>query len=115
MAINKKLDVYSVEKAGIICETVFDSKIVSVDFINEDLIALGHEDGKMRIYNISDNIEVLEIVAHDIRVKCLQCRDKFIITASSSGEIKLWKLIKEKLKLLSCVTCDARITCMTLT
>ncbi|KAK0162997.1 hypothetical protein PV327_006714 [Microctonus hyperodae] len=114
MAVNNKLDVYSVETAGICCEVSFDSKIVCVCFINDDLIAIGHEDGRIRIYNVMEKNMVFEVIGHEKRVKCLQYKDKFLVTASSSGEIKLWKFIKQKLKFLTSATCEARITCMTL-
>ncbi|XP_063976354.1 p21-activated protein kinase-interacting protein 1-like [Diachasmimorpha longicaudata] len=117
IACNTKLDVYSVETAGISAEENFPSKIVSVDFLNQEnneLVVLGHEDGKLRIYNIEDKSLVLETDAHETRIKCIQCRDNYIVSASSSGELKLWKFVKGNLKKLGSANCDARITCMTI-
>ncbi|CAD6228224.1 GSCOCG00006414001-RA-CDS [Cotesia congregata] len=115
MAANNQLDVYSRSTAGICAEVTFDVKIVCVEFINDNVIVIGHENGTLRIYDIEEQSELLQTVGHDSRVKCLKHKGKFIVSASSSGEVKVWKYVKQKLKMLTKATCDARITCMTLT
>lgn len=113
---NNRLDIYSVETAGVCFEGVFDSKIISAQFLhdNNDIVVLGHEDGNMRIYHITEEEEIFIVKGHEARVKCLECRGDKIISASSTGEIKLWKFINGKLKQLACANADTRITCMTL-
>ncbi|XP_043284150.1 p21-activated protein kinase-interacting protein 1-like [Venturia canescens] len=114
LASNCKLDVYSVETAGLCAEMSFVSKVACVEFINENLLAIGHEDGQVRVYDMTAGSSTIELKAHDARVKCLAFRNKFLVSASSSGEIKLWRCGKKKLSILSLASCDARITCMSL-
>lgn len=114
LAANLKIDVYSVETAGIINEIQFDSKVVCVEFLRDDLIAIGHEDGKVRFYDLERSLEILERAAHDVRVKCIAHEDCFLVTASSSGEVKLWKFTKKRLNLIASANCGARITCLVL-
>lgn len=113
---NNRLDVYSVETAGLIFEGIFDNKIVSAQFLNDsdDIVVIGHEDGHVRLYNINDKNELFVIKGHEARVKCVECKNDQIVTASSTGEIKLWKFINGRLKQLANANADSRITCMTL-
>ncbi|XP_034947045.1 p21-activated protein kinase-interacting protein 1-like [Chelonus insularis] len=114
LATNSQVDVYTVKTAGICLQTQFRSKIVCIDFMSDDLIVVGHEDGMITVYNITKKSTIFEVTGHDARVKCISHHNKYVISASSSGEIKLWKYVKCKLKFLTSATCDARITCMTI-
>ncbi|XP_008543125.1 p21-activated protein kinase-interacting protein 1-like [Microplitis demolitor] len=114
MAANNQLDAYTVENAGLCAEITLDSKIVCVEFISDNVIVIGQENGTLKIWDIEQVTELLSTIGHDARVKCLGHRGKYIVSASSSGEVKLWKYVKQKLKFLTKATCDARITCMTL-
>lgn len=114
MAVNQKIDVYSVELAGIDTEIEFDSKIVCVEFLQDDLIAVGLENGQIKFYDLEKSVQTVEAIAHDIRVKCMAFKKDLLVTACSSGEIKLWKYSKHKLNMIKKVNCGARITCLSL-
>ncbi|XP_024936959.1 p21-activated protein kinase-interacting protein 1-like [Cephus cinctus] len=111
---NFRIDVYSVTTAGIVNELKFDSKVVCVEFLEDGIIAIGHEDGKIRFYDIDESAEILVKDAHDARVKCIAREGHFLVTGSSSGEIKFWKFTKKKLVFLQKANCGARITCFAL-
>lgn len=112
LAVNNKIDVYSVKIAGIKNEVELESKVSCVEFLEDDLIAVGLEDGKVLFYDLSSDKITLELVAHDTRVKCMAKQDNYLVTASSSGEIKLFNFSKTEMTLLNKVSCDARITCL---
>ncbi|XP_043506314.1 p21-activated protein kinase-interacting protein 1-like [Frieseomelitta varia] len=112
LAVMQTIDVYSVKLAGIEREIKFDSKIVCVEFLNNDLIAVGLENGQIKFYDLKKSVYTVEAVAHDNRVKCIAIKDKFLVTTSSSGEIKLWRYKKNKLDMLQKVNCGLRITCL---
>lgn len=114
LAVNQKIDVYSVELAGIDNEIKFDAKIVCIEFLSDNLIAVGLENGQIKFYDLDKSVQTMEAVAHDIRVKCMAFRKDLLVTASSSGEIKLWRYSRNKLQLLQSVNCGARITCLSL-
>ena len=114
IASNNKVDVYSVQTAGIDEEIPVNTKIICVEFLNDSLIALGYENGNLSIYDLEKKLSILEVKAHDARLKCMQHFDDLLVTASSSGEIKLWRFTKDSLIELNRVTCSSRIVCLTL-
>ncbi|XP_076657491.1 p21-activated protein kinase-interacting protein 1-like [Halictus rubicundus] len=114
LAVNQRIDIYSVELAGIDSEIKLDAKIVCVEFLKDNLIAVGLENGQIRFYDLEKSEQTVEAVAHDIRVKCMSFVDDLLVTASSSGEIKLWRYSKNSLDMLQSINCGARITCLTL-
>nr|XP_034184392.1 p21-activated protein kinase-interacting protein 1-like [Osmia lignaria] len=114
LAVNQRIDVYSVELAGIDSEIKFDAKIICVEFLRDDLIAVGLENGQIKFYDLEKSVQTLKALAHDSRVKCMAFMDDLLVTASSSGEIKLWRYSKHKLHMLKNVNCGARITCLSL-
>ncbi|KAK2581980.1 hypothetical protein KPH14_002419 [Odynerus spinipes] len=114
LAVNQRLDIYSVELAGIDDEVQYDSKIVCVEFLRDDLIAVGLENGQIKFYDLEKSAHTLNTLAHDIRVKCMAYKDDLLVTASSSGEIKLWRFTKHKIDMLQSINCGARITCLVL-
>nr|XP_033332708.1 p21-activated protein kinase-interacting protein 1-like [Megalopta genalis] len=114
LAVNQRIDIYSVESAGIDNEIMLDAKIVCVEFLKDDLIAVGLENGQIKFYDLKKSKQTVEVVAHDIRVKCISFVGDLLVTASSSGEIKLWRYSKNSLDMLQSVNCGARITCLTL-
>lgn len=114
LAVNQRLDIYSVELAGIDDEVEFDSKIVCVEFLRDDLIAVGLENGHIKFYDLEKSAHTIDTLAHDIRVKCMVHKDDLLVTGSSSGEIKLWRFTKHEIDMLQSVNCGARITCLAL-
>lgn len=115
LAVNRNIYVYSVETAGIEKEFTFNSKVICVEFLNNTLIAIGHENGEITFYNLEIvDPHVINIKAHDLRVKCIAHMSNLLVSASSSGEIKLWRYNSSSMKLLQTVNCGARITCLSL-
>lgn len=114
LATNCRVNVYSVEVAGLCAEMSFDSKVVCAEYIEDNLLAIGHEDGQVRVYDVAAGLSTMDVKAHDARVKCLAYRNNYLVSGSSTGEIKLWRHGKKKLNILTSASCDARITCMSL-
>ena len=82
--------------------------------MNDDLIAAGLENGQIKFYDLEKSVEIVEVVAHVNRVKCMAFKDNLLITASSNGEIKLWRYRRRRLDMLQKVNCGVRITCLSL-
>lgn len=115
LAINGNIYVYSVESAGIDRELTFDSKVICVEFLKDSLIAIGFENGEITFCDLRTSMHTMNTKAHNMRVKCIAHMNDFLVSASSSGEIKLWKYNKHSLDMLQTVNCGARITCLCLT
>ncbi|XP_015173845.1 PREDICTED: p21-activated protein kinase-interacting protein 1-like [Polistes dominula] len=114
LAANQQIDIFSVQLAGIDQEVQLDSKVVCVEFLKDDLIAVGLENGHIKFYDLEKLAYTLNILAHDIRIKCMAYKDDLLVTASSNGEIKLWRFTRNKVDMLQSINCGARITCLTL-
>jgi len=114
LGINRKLYLYSVESAGIEKEIELNSKVICAEFLKDNLIAVGLENGQIKFYDLKTQAETIDTMAHDMRVKCIAHMNNLLVSASSSGEIKLWKYNKRGLNMLQSVNCGARITCLSL-
>lgn len=115
LAANRNVYVYSVETAGIEKEFTFDSKVTCVEFLKNTLIAIGHENGTITFYDLAlADPHVTSTKAHDMRVKCIAHMCDLLVSASTSGEIKLWRYDGSSMRALQTVNCGARITCLSL-
>ncbi|XP_025988505.1 p21-activated protein kinase-interacting protein 1-like isoform X2 [Solenopsis invicta] len=112
LAADGNIYVYSVETAGIEKELTFDSNVVCVEFLKDNLIAVGFENGDIKFCNLKTSLHTINTKAHSMRVKCLAHMNDLLVSASSSGEIKLWRYNKHSLDMLQIVNCGARITCL---
>lgn len=114
VAANRTLLLYSVRSATVERELLYESKVVCAEFLGEDFIVSGHEDGKVRTSGWNGS-KVSEMSAHEARVKCMAAHeDGFLVSASSCGQMKLWRIAGTKLKLLNSGNCGARISCLSL-
>jgi len=114
LAVNGSIYIYSVESAGIDRELTFDSKVICVEFLKDDLIAVGFENGDIKFCDLKTSLHTMNTKAHSMRVKCIAHMNDLLVSASSSGEIKLWRYNKYSLDMLQTVNCGARITCLSL-
>lgn len=114
LAINVNIYVYSVETASIDKELTFDSKVICVEFLKDTLITIGFENGEIKFCDLRTSVHTMNTKAHSMRVKCIAHMNDLLVSASSSGEIKLWKYNKHSLDMLQTVNCGARITCLSL-
>ncbi|XP_024872846.1 p21-activated protein kinase-interacting protein 1-like [Temnothorax curvispinosus] len=114
LAVNGNIYIYSVESAGIDRELTFDSKVICVEFLKDDLIAVGFENGDIKFCDLKTSLHTMNTKAHSMRVKCIAHMNDLLVSASSSGEIKLWRYNKHSLDMLQTVNCGARITCLSL-
>jgi len=114
LTVSGNIYIYSVETAGIDRELTFDSKVICVEFLKDDLIAVGFENGDIKFCDLKTSLHTMNTKAHSMRVKCIAYMDDLLVSASSSGEIKLWRYNKHNLDMLQTVNCGARITCLSL-
>ncbi|KAG5320138.1 PK1IP protein, partial [Pseudoatta argentina] len=114
IAVDGSIYIYSVESAGIDKELTFDSKVICVEFLKDDLIATGFENGDIKFCDLRTSLHTMNTKAHSMRVKCIAHMNDLLVSASSSGEIKLWRYNRHSLDMLQTVNCGARITCLSL-
>ncbi|XP_018569207.1 p21-activated protein kinase-interacting protein 1-like [Anoplophora glabripennis] len=105
----KYTEIWSIETGGILKVIEHDEKICSCIWVSEYQIIVGYEDGQIALIEINECTKNLQ-KAHDSRVKTLTKYSKWIVSASSNGEIKVWNM---ELKELSKYNTGCRITCLT--
>ncbi|KAF7277022.1 hypothetical protein GWI33_009525 [Rhynchophorus ferrugineus] len=106
----KYTEIWSIKVGGVLTVIKHEEKVTCSSWIDNDTICVGYEDGKLAIWEIEDQKQKVFQQAHSGRVKAVQYYQGYIITASSSGQIKVWTT---KLKEISSVETDCRITCLT--
>ncbi|XP_066539556.1 p21-activated protein kinase-interacting protein 1-like isoform X2 [Hoplias malabaricus] len=119
VAVHDKLDVYSLESASVTGTLTFRSRVSSVSFLKNTLLAVAGDDESVRVYDLDSEKCVCEFKAHENRVKAVQSftadEECVLVTASNDGFIKLWKLsmeTPEEVRLLGQVNTTARLTCL---
>ncbi|XP_013171963.1 PREDICTED: p21-activated protein kinase-interacting protein 1-like [Papilio xuthus] len=107
------LDVWTISKAGIEKRISCNSKPTSVQWINDERIFVGLENGNIITLNVADS-KALTYQGHKQRVKCLYYENNILYSASSSGEMKAWTVKDEKLQEICTNNASCRVTCITL-
>ncbi|XP_071443123.1 p21-activated protein kinase-interacting protein 1-like [Hetaerina americana] len=122
-----KIDVYDLNIAGIVYTVdLGDHRVVCTSFISDEVMAVGTEAGVIEFHSVDLKKKVVEWKAYeeDERVRCissvgLQTEKKLLmVTSSSTGLIKLWKLKQGRLdaepKCIGEVNASCRTTCLTI-
>lgn len=107
------VDIWTISKAGVEKRITCNSKPTSVQWIGDERIIVGLENGNIITLTISDT-EAQTYAAHRQRVKCLYFDSNTLYSASSSGELKVWSMADSKLKEICSNNAGCRVTCMTL-
>lgn len=111
------VEVWSTEKAEVISTKKCESEPTSICWITDTDILVGMENGKLLFYNWEDENEeatMCEIYDNN-RVKAMKYHDGFLTTASSSGELNLWKVIvdeKVEIEMICGIDVGCRLTCL---
>lgn len=117
---NNVADVYKLETASVIGYITTEKRISSIQFITDGIVALAGEEEVVRLYDCNSFESLCEFKAHEKRVKSIYSFElegsKILVSASTDGFIKMWKLeldkIQEPPSLLCEVDTSARLTCL---
>ncbi|CAG5025284.1 unnamed protein product [Parnassius apollo] len=107
------IDVWTISKAGVEKRISCNSKPTSVQWVNDDRIYVGLENGNIIALNVTD-AQALTYQGHKQRVKCLHYENNTLYSASSSGELKSWLVKDEKLQEICFNNASCRVTCISL-
>ncbi|KAM3966119.1 p21-activated protein kinase-interacting protein 1-like [Aphomia sociella] len=107
------VDVWTISKAGVEKHITCNSKPTSVQWITDDRLYVGLENGNIIALNVSDT-QALTYQAHKQRVKCLHYENERLYSASSAGELKVWSECDSKLSEICSNNAGCRLTCITL-
>lgn len=107
----KCTEVWSIDTGGVLKIIEHSSKVCSCLWYNDKEIIVGYENGQIARVNIETDSKNFHD-AHDTRIKALSKYKKWIVSASSSGEIKVWNKHFEQQAIANA---SCRVTCMLIT
>nr|XP_040138084.1 p21-activated protein kinase-interacting protein 1 isoform X2 [Ictidomys tridecemlineatus] len=119
VVILNKIDVYQLDTASISGTITNEKRISSVTFLSDSVLAVAGDEEVVRFFDCDSLACLCEFKAHENRVKDIFSfqipEHHVLVTASSDGFIKMWKLKQEKNdppSLLCGVNTNARLTCL---
>ncbi|XP_032717447.1 p21-activated protein kinase-interacting protein 1 [Lontra canadensis] len=119
VVILNKIDVYQLDTASVSGTITNEKRISSVTFLSESVLAVAGDEEVIRFFDCDSLMCLCEFKAHKNRVKDMFSFEvpehHVIVTASSDGFIKMWKLKQDKKvppSLLCEVKTNARLTCL---
>ncbi|XP_004403770.1 PREDICTED: p21-activated protein kinase-interacting protein 1 [Odobenus rosmarus divergens] len=119
VVILNKIDVYQLDTASVSGTITNEKRISSVTFLSESVFAVAGDEEVVRFFDCDSLICLCEFKAHENRIKDMLSFEvpehHVVITASSDGFIKVWKLKQDKKvppSLLCEVKTNARLTCL---
>ncbi|XP_040316228.1 p21-activated protein kinase-interacting protein 1 [Herpailurus yagouaroundi] len=114
-----KIDIYQLDTASISGTITNEKRISSVTFLSESVLAVAGDEEVVRFFDCDSLMCLCEFKAHDNRIKDMFSFEipehHVIVTASSDGFVKMWKLKQNKIvppSLLCEVKTNARLTCL---
>ncbi|CAG9770642.1 unnamed protein product [Ceutorhynchus assimilis] len=107
----KFTEIWSIEVGGVLDVIEHDEKVTCCVWLDNETLFVGYEDGNLGTINLESKKKKIKL-GHDGRVKAVQVFEGFIVTASSTGELKVWS---RKLKEICKISTGCRITCLIIT
>lgn len=104
----KYTEVWSIESGGVLQHIQHEERVTSCIWLTESVLLVGHETGEITVKNVEDDSQFV-FKAHESRVKAICLYQNWIITVSSSGQIKIWNKDFEE---ISKIDSGCRLTCL---
>nr|XP_023028681.1 p21-activated protein kinase-interacting protein 1-like [Leptinotarsa decemlineata] len=104
----KYTEIWSIEVGGVLKSIEHPDKVVSCIWYSDKEILVGYDNGEIALIEI-DTLKKDVRKAHDTRVKAICQHLSWLVTASSSGEIKVWN--RDFDELAKCNS-NCRINCL---
>ncbi|XP_055645140.1 p21-activated protein kinase-interacting protein 1-like [Toxorhynchites rutilus septentrionalis] len=108
------IDVISLETTKSVRTVQCPCRPVTFCWISETEIAVGLDDGHLLMFNVNEEGEPEKIKAYETRLKAMQFAAGHLATASSGGDISLWKIENNELREVCTTNLGCRPTCLVL-
>lgn len=119
VVILNRIDVYQLDTASVSGTITNARRVSSVAFLSESVLAVAGDEEVVRFFDCDSLTCLSEFKAHENRVKDMFSFEtpehRVLVTASSDGFIKMWKLKQDKKaspSLLCEINTNARLTCL---
>lgn len=125
VVIGSIVNVYNLQTAAVVHTIDFGHRINAVEFVTENILAIGGEGENIEFHAADKKAILCVLQTHTKRIKALDCitalddsEQRWLVSSSSDGFIKIWKfavanLSKRAPKLVAQVATGCRITCQT--
>lgn len=110
------VEVWSTKQAEVVASKKCEARPTAVCWISDSDLLVGMENGKLLFFNWEDDEEEATLCEiYETRIKAMKYVDGFLATASSSGELNLWKLIigdKMEMEMICGIDVGCRLICL---
>lgn len=112
----ESVEVWSTEQASVVATKKCEAKPTAVAWISDNDLLVGMEDGQLLFFNWEDeNEEATLCKIYESRIKAMKYISGFLATASSSGELNLWKIAtgdKVEMEMICGIDVGCRLICL---
>lgn len=110
------VEVWSTEKAEVVATKKCEARPTAVAWMSDSDLLVGMENGKLLFFNWEDEEEDATLCEiYETRIKAMKFVDGFLATASSTGELNLWKVTagdKIELEMICGIDVGCRLICL---
>lgn len=110
------VEVWSTDKADIVCTKKCEAKPTSLCWLTDSDVLVGMENGKLLFFNWeNENEDATLCEIYESRVKAMKYANGYLATASSSGELNLWKVVLEdkvEIDMICGIDVGCRLICL---
>lgn len=110
------IEVWSTEQAEVISTKKSEARPTAVTWLTDSDILVGMDSGKLLFFNWEDESEDATLCEiYDNRIKAMKYIDGFLVTASSAGELNVWKVILEdkvEIDMICGIDIGCRVICI---
>lgn len=110
------VEVWNTSQAEVVATKKCEARPTALCWISDSDLLVGMEDGKLLFFNWEDESEEATFCdIYETRIKAMKYHDGFLATASSSGELNLWKVTtgeKVELEMVCGIDVGCRLICL---
>lgn len=110
------VEIWSTDQAEVVATKKCDARPTAICWISDSDVLIGMDDGKLLFFNFEDEQEEATLCEiYESRVKAMKYLNGFLVTASSSGELNVWKVIvgdKVEIDMICGIDVGCRLICL---
>jgi protein MAK11 len=110
------VEVWDTNQASVVATKKCEARPTALCWISDSDLLVGMENGKMLFFNWEDESEEATLCEiYETRIKAMKFVDGFLATASSAGELNLWKVSggdKVEMEMIAGIDVGCRLICL---
>lgn len=110
------VEVWNTNQASVVATKKCEARPTAICWISDSDLLVGLDNGKMMVFNWEDESEESTLCEiYETRIKAMKFINGFLATASSSGELNLWKVSSEdkvEIEMIAGIEVGCRLICL---